>query len=148
MREKKINEPTINGGSAGVTRAMYLGMALGYTDLQLHGADSSYKGNQTHITKSLAVETAIPVHVNGTTFYSTPGWCAQVDEFRRIYVGYRDKINIKVHGDGLLPYVYRHISDPSLKCTWESSEEQSPPEQKQPWWKSIFGLYRDLVGAH
>ena len=61
--ERKLNEPMVNGGSAGVTRAMFLVNCLGYTDQHIFGADSSYTGDDTHIRGSLVPEKDLMVSI-------------------------------------------------------------------------------------
>lgn len=113
LLKHKIDEPMVNGGSAGVTRGMYLAVALGYTDLKIFGADSSYSdAGDTHITGSLVYEKDFRCWIgNGDTakeFRTTPEWCAQVNEFRDIYSVFRHpayQIDIEVMGPGMLPYM-------------------------------------------
>jgi hypothetical protein len=113
LSQKNIAEPMINGGSAGVTRAMYLAVALGYKELNIYGADSSYDDSgATHISGSLVPEKDLMIWVgNGTgkkLFRTTPEWCAQVNEFRDIYQMFRHpnfQIAITVHGFGMLPHM-------------------------------------------
>lgn len=109
--DKGIVEPLINGGSAGVTRALYLGCALGYRSFELHGADSSYSDNgDTHVTGSLVPEKDLKVWVTyqdeGRPFRTTPEMAAQVDEFLMIApYFYRCGMPIEVNGKGMLPHV-------------------------------------------
>lgn len=104
-----VPEPMINGGSAAVTRALYLGYALGYREFHLHGADSSYRGDRTHVTPSLVPEKRMPVCVNKKWFDTTPEWAAQAEEFKCIHAAFLTKpfgAKIVVHGDGLLPWIW------------------------------------------
>jgi len=111
--QKKLDEPMVNGGSAGVTRAMYLAVALGYRKLNIYGADSSYSDDgHTHINGSLVPEKDLMVWIgNGKgkkLFRTTPEWCAQVNEFRDIYAMFRHPnfgIEIEVYGEGMLPHM-------------------------------------------
>lgn len=115
LERNGINEPMINGGSAAVTRALYLGYALGYREFHLHGADSSYRGDQTHIRGSLVPEKRLSVCVGKRFFDTTPEWAAQVEEFKCIYesfdkfgdFGKKFEAKIICHGDGLLPFVWQ-----------------------------------------
>lgn len=114
LETNSINEPMINGGSAAVTRAMYLAYALGYRDLHVFGADSSYSDEgATHVNGSVVPEKDMRVWVgNGAgnkSFRTTPEWCAQVEEFKAIYAHFHNYCGaeIKVYGDGMLPHVYR-----------------------------------------
>lgn len=112
LLEHNIQEPMINGGSAGITRAMYLAVALGYKDLHLYGADSSYSADgKTHVNGSLVKEKDFMVSIGKDQpvfFRTTPEWCSQVNEFRDIYSIFRHPncdIAITTHGDGMLPYM-------------------------------------------
>ena len=113
LAEKQIMEPMVNGGSAGVTRAMYLAIALGYKALNIYGADSSYSDDgNTHIAGSLVPEKDLMIWVgNGPgkrQFRTTPEWCAQVNEFRDIFQMFRHpslRIDINVYGRGMLPHM-------------------------------------------
>jgi hypothetical protein len=113
-----INEPMVNGGSAAVTRALYLAYALGYRELHLHGADSSYRGDRTHVRGSLVPEKRLTVCAQRKFFDTTPEWAAQVEEFKCIYEAFKQPdLNAKiiVHGDGLLPYVANLIGEASCQ---------------------------------
>lgn len=104
-------EPMVNGGSAAVTRGLYLAYAIGYRAMHLHGADSSYRGDQTHVMGSLVPEKRLKVVCHKQWFDTTPEWAAQVEEFKCIYPAFRDKgVSIEVHGDGLLPHVGRTLA--------------------------------------
>lgn len=111
LRQNDVREPLINGGSAAVTRAMYLAYAMGFRNIHLFGADSSYKDDDTHVNGSLVPEKDIRVHVGAheghPVFRTTPEFCAQVEEFKIIYPNFLAMgCNIQVHGTGMLPYVY------------------------------------------
>lgn len=117
LEQRGVQEPLINGGSAGVTRALYLAYALGYRDLHLHGADSSYSGDQTHIKGSLVPEKSITVWLAGQQFRSTPEWCAQVEELKSIWPVFHSSYygaRITVHGTGLFPHAAACLSHNSL----------------------------------
>lgn len=129
LAEKSIAEPLINGGSAGVTRGMYLAVALGYRELHVHGADSSYsEEGETHIRGSLVPEKNIVIHVGNhdghKSFRTTPEWCAQIEEFKMIYPYFRAMgINVFVEGDGMLPHVYRVMANSFAKAEAEAEEK-------------------------
>ena len=113
MQRKGLNDPVINGGSAGVTRAMYLAGVLGYTHQNLFGADSSYSDDdETHVNGSLVRENSLRVWIgNGAgklSFRATPEWCSQVEEFRDIYQMFRHpfyNVTVDVYGEGMLPHM-------------------------------------------
>ena len=115
MVEKDIQEPTINGGSAAVTRGMYLAFALGYRTFHVFGADSSYsEDGKTHINGSVVPEKDIQIWVGNEIgkkkkFRTTPEWCAQLEEFKVIYQHFHNYCGarIEVYGEGMLPHVAR-----------------------------------------
>jgi hypothetical protein len=108
LAQKAIQEPTINGGSAGVTRALFMAYALGYRDIHIHGADSSYSDSgATHIRGSLVPEKRIDVLLAGKQFVTTPEYAAQIEELKMIWPSFHSPdygARITVHGDGLMPY--------------------------------------------
>lgn len=92
VQDKMTPQPLICGGSAGVTRTLYVASVLGYTDIHLFGADSCYTGDDTHIRGSVVPEKDILVSLGDGSegapsmwFRTTPEWCAQVNEYRSIY---------------------------------------------------------------
>ena len=108
----KLNEPMVNGGSAAVTRGLYLAYAMGYRGMHLHGADSSYRGDQTHVRGSLVPEKRLRVVCHRQWFDTTPEWAAQVEEFKCIFPAFREMgVPIVAHGDGLLPHVCRALNE-------------------------------------
>lgn len=115
MLEKQIHEPMVNGGSAGVTRAIYLAFALGYRDLHLFGADSSYSDDgRTHVAGSLVPEKFMQVMMAEKWFNTTPEWCAQVEEIKVIYPNFtRPEMGARItaHGKGLLPWACQLMSN-------------------------------------
>ena len=115
LASRAIDEPMVNGGSAGVTRAMYLAYAIGYkTEIHIHGADSSYSDEgKTHVNESLVPEKDFRIwvgnHDGNKQFRTTPEWCGQVEEMKLIYTLFSQAlgVRVKVHGWGMLPYVVR-----------------------------------------
>lgn len=125
-----IPQPLICGGSAGVTRTIYVASVLGYTDVHLFGADSCYSGDDTHVRGSVVPEKDILVSLGDNSegapaiwFRTTPEWCAQVNEYRSIYAltvsgrlsaitqGPSDKLamTLKVHGDSLFKAMHDRL---------------------------------------
>jgi len=112
LAENKIEEPMVNGGSAGVTRAMFLSVALGYRSLHIYGADSAYnERGETHVNGSVVPEKAFAIWVGKDEgrrrFIATPEWCAQVEEYRTIYSMFaKVGISMNVYGEGMLPHLH------------------------------------------
>jgi len=99
----------ISGGTAAITRGMMLSRAIGYREIHLFGADSSFAGNDTHIRKSTTKEKCIVVNVGGRSFLCAPWMAQQAEDFKILapsLIGpYKTKM--VVHGDGLIPHLAR-----------------------------------------
>ena len=109
IAKQPCHEPLINGGTAGVTRGIFLATALGYTDVHIYGADSCYSPEgSTHVAGSLVPEKDVMVAIGNNPpifFRTTPEWCAQVEEYRTIYTVLTccgPDIKLAVHGQGML----------------------------------------------
>lgn len=107
LLEHRPNEPMVVGGGAAVVRAMVVALPMGYTDVQLFGADSSFnRDGDTHLRKSTTLERCMPILCAGREFQTAPWMAKQVEEFKQLaplYKGIGTKFT--VHGDGLLPHV-------------------------------------------
>lgn len=100
-------EPTVNGGTATVTRGAVVGITMGYTEVHIFGADSSFqdKDGDTHLAKSVVPERVIHVKCDGRDFWSTPWMTLQVEDIRVIFNDLRDKgAAFTFYGDGLLQH--------------------------------------------
>ena len=109
---QKVEEPLINGGSAGITRGIYLMANLGYKKIHLFGADASYLDDKTHVMGSLVYEKDIMVSIGNNPprfFRTTPEFCAQVEEYKSIFTLFVVHCcnELVVHGDGMLPHMHR-----------------------------------------
>lgn len=124
-------QPLICGGSAGVTRTIYVATVLGYTDIHIYGADSCYSDDgDTHIRGSVVPEKNILVSLGDGSdgapamwFRTTPEWCAQVNEYRAMYaltVNHRlsaltqgpphvKPVTLTVHGDSLFKVMHDRL---------------------------------------
>jgi hypothetical protein len=110
-------EPMIAGGTAAVTRAMYLVQNLGYKEINVWGADSSFDGEDTHIRKSTTLERRILVNANKRVFETAPWMAQQIEDFK-VLVPILTKhcgIRVIVHGDGLLQHIARAMTNPGCK---------------------------------
>ena len=109
IAKQPCHEPLINGGTAGVTRAIFLATVLGYKEVHMYGADSCYSSDgATHVNGSLVPEKDVQVAIGNDPpifFRTTPEWCAQVEEYRTIYTVLTccgPGIKLEVHGEGML----------------------------------------------
>ena len=115
-------EPMVIGGGAAVTRAMVLVLPMGYTNVHLYGADSSFMNGHTHIRKSTTEERRMAIMVNKRTFSAAPWMCKQAEEFKILAPQFSQLHGIEyvVHGDGLIPHLAMTMGfetdlDPKLK---------------------------------
>ena len=115
MLKNRIADPMVNGGSAAVTRSMFLAFALGYREFHIFGADSSYSDEgATHVAGSVVPEKDLTVWIGNKPgmarrFRTTPEWCAQVEEFKIMFETFHNNLQAKiyVYGDGMLQHVAR-----------------------------------------
>lgn len=110
LEKHNRNEPMIGGGSAAVSRAMFVAYALGYRKMHLHGADSSYEEGYTHVRESVVKESEIKIMVTENDrmkWFKTTAWLAgQCEDFKMIGPVLREMgVKIIVHGTGLLPHI-------------------------------------------
>lgn len=110
IAKQPCEEPLINGGTAGVTRGIYVAITLGYKEVNIFGGDSCYSGDRTHIQGSLVKEKDVVVsigHDPAFLFRTTPEWCAQVSEYRAIYaILSAAEIDLKVYGHSMLKVMH------------------------------------------
>lgn len=153
MEEKKIPEPMIAGGSAGITRGMYLVNSLGYADIHIFGADSSYSdAGATHAAGSLVPEKDLMVSIGNDPphwFRTTPEWCAQVQEYRSIYAlfTFKDAVKLSVHGTGMLPFMHELLEAKRTHLGTEKfmAEMAVQELQRQELDKQAAGCSNDLT---
>ena len=112
LQKHKKMEPMIGGGSAAVTRAMFVVYPMGYSTIHMYGSDSSYeKGvTDTHIGKSTTEEKYFRVMCGDRLFDTTPWMAQQAEDFKVLVPSLRRMgIRIVVHGDGLIPHIAREM---------------------------------------
>lgn len=103
-------EPLIHGGSAAVTRSMYLAVAMGYHEVHTFGMDGSFHMEQTHIRKSVVPEKLLRVWVDGQWYDSSPWLCGQAEDFKLIAPILKSAgVEITVHGSGMIPHIARNL---------------------------------------
>jgi uncharacterized Rossmann fold enzyme len=111
LEKHKINEPMVTGGSAAVTRSMFLAMAIGYTEIHIFGGDSSFAPTgDTHIGQSTTIERRMPVKCGSRVFEVAPWMTIQVEDLKKLapLINFL-KIRLFFHGDGMLQHVAREL---------------------------------------
>lgn len=107
----------IIGGSATSTRGLSLLEGLGFRNIELFGYDCSYhekpnlqekkdNGIVKYEEVTLEVETYGDKKIK-RTFWTEGQFLAQLQEFRNYYF-IRDCLNLNIHGDGMIPWVWRN----------------------------------------
>lgn len=135
VKEGLGDEILVQGGSAAVTRSLYLAYAMGYRDFHVFGADSSYSDDgETHINGSVVPEKDIRIWVGNKVgearcFRTTPEWCAQIEEFKMIYQHFHNVCGakIEVYGEGMLPHVARVLAAKRIPFSEYLKHHQSQP---------------------
>lgn len=107
-----------NGGGAivygGVTpalRAIHLGVVLGYRCFDLFGMESSYETN-SHVGRDgeregWETDQTLDIWCAGRVFKTKPYLASQANDFGKIAKRYGNLISFRVHGDGLLPHLFK-----------------------------------------
>lgn len=127
----------IVGGSATSTRGLSLLEGLGFKNMELFGYDCSYhekpdlrhkKDNGTFAFEeiTLEVETYGPNKIK-RTFWTEGQFLAQLQEFRNYYF-LRDRLKLNIHGDGMIPWVWRN----KLRHKQYLSDEEQKAQKKAP----------------
>jgi uncharacterized Rossmann fold enzyme len=124
-------EPMVAGGSASVTRAMVLAIPMGYKNIHVYGADSSFANGETHIRKSTTNERRMAIKCGGRVFEVAPWMTLQVDDLKKLvplikYVG----VTLFFHGDGLLQHVAKELG---FKTDYNNVVQQWLHEFKRDW---------------
>ena len=103
-------EPMVCGGTATVTRGAVVGVTMGYTDIHVFGADSSFQ-QTTHLKPSLVPEQEITVMVDQRLFRTTGWMTLQVEDVKIVFNDLRDHLGIRFvfYGDGLIQQVAKTL---------------------------------------
>lgn len=125
----------VMGGTAGVTRGVFLIHLLGYRDIHIFGGDSSYgtDGN-THVRGSLVPEkdTMVSIGYNPPIWFrTTPEWAQQVNEYQTIFAMFtmNDAVNLHVHGENTM-----------LKCMHDLLTAKKAFQGQEKFVADIMGL--------
>lgn len=124
LQQYERMEPMVSGGSASVTRAMVLVLPMGYRQVHLYGADSSFDAGDTHIRKSTTDERRMMIECNGRVFETAPWMAQQAEDFKILIPNFSDNYGIEyiVHGDGLIPHIAMTLG---LKTDLENDLQKS-----------------------
>ena len=121
FKECFANQPMIGGGISTFLRTHALATCLGYRDFDLFGVDSSFPaGNaSTHVE---GYPTIVKPDEDGLDIWAkddktgdvkgfkTVGYLAmQAEEFKQYCIRNHKLFRMRVHGDGLLPFIHQHM---------------------------------------
>lgn len=103
------------GGSSTALRAINVGFALGYRRFDMFGFDCSFSEGVTRIPESVEIKQDwCEIVARSTTgeqrvFASQPYLVRQAEDFREICRNFGHLMSIKVHGEGLAPFIHRQM---------------------------------------
>lgn len=106
----------VYGGCTPALRAIHLGVVVGYRNFSLFGMESSYETN-SHVMRdderqSWAESQIMEVWCGGRMFKTKPYLAKQAHDFNLFLNRYGHLFSFTVHGDGLLPHMYRSTRNP------------------------------------
>lgn len=102
----------VGGGSTVGLVSMSLMYALGFRSYHLYGYDSSYSNgiHHSYAQPENNTEQTVEAHACGEDFTCAPWMVVQVNQFQELLRQLaKMKCRVKVHGNGLLPTVFRAI---------------------------------------
>mgnify|MGYP001607884740 CR=1 FL=1 len=142
LERRKIMEPMIVGGSAAVTRAMIIALPIGYKEVHLYGADSSFASGDTHIRQSTTIERRMAVKCNGRVFETAPWMTVQVEDLKQLTPLLRRlKIKLHAHGDGLLQHIAMELG---FRTDYENVVQQWLREFRRDWTRKATILWQHV----
>ena len=110
-------EPMIGGGFTTCSRTVPMGMALGYSNFDIYGADSSFPAGAafTHLDDyptNTRVEDAIQLWTvdeagEKRCFNTLPYLAIQAEMFYDFLSRYHELFRLRFHGEGLLPFIHK-----------------------------------------
>lgn len=103
----------INGGCTVGLRALPLSYAIGFTDLNLYGYDSSFEEDHHAYSQPLNDGCdVIEVEADGRSFMTSPTMAKQAYQFQSVVMMLHPHAEITVHGAGLLPAIHQAMQRP------------------------------------
>lgn len=124
-------EPLLVGGGLTVgLSGMCLVFTLGHRELHLFGYDSCHRDDSSHAyAQSMNADDEIMhVAVGGRAFKCSTAMAAQANSFERVATMLADyDCQIYVHGDGLIPHIYRMMNRKTKVLTAVYDLGVSPP---------------------
>ncbi len=103
----------VGGGSTTFLRTIPLAQIIGYRDFEIYGTDCSYE-DESHLKGSSEdngppLSCIVDLNDKLTEFKSYAYLIRQCDEFKNYCENNHHKFRMRVHGDGLMPFVHRSL---------------------------------------
>ncbi len=141
--QEAINkEMALGGGSTSGMRAMTLAWAMGFRKMHLFGYDSCMVNYdpETNPVQELKVDGTIAkekepmkLWISDRTFWCNPAMAAQTTEFEKVMNSFKGSIQVKVWGDGAIPWLAKKRLERNLTDTVEG--EFKPITPHKDYWK-------------
>lgn len=117
--------PMIGGGTTMGIRWLNLGHYMGFRRFEMHGLDSSYRGDRTHAYPDSRDGKAGTIEINGyVTDNNFLTQCTDWFQMEEMFALDADKPVVNFHGDGLLQHMVRSRAD--LIANWPRRAESKP----------------------
>jgi hypothetical protein len=100
----------VGGGCTVGLRSINLAFTLGFRDFHLYGYDSSFDGKR-HAYDQQVDNNKIDIVCKDRTFSTTLDMAAQAQDFQNLILNHGHLFKLQTHGDGLLPYLHKHIGE-------------------------------------
>lgn len=107
----------ISGGSTITSRSINMAIAMGFYGIDVYGFDLSYRGDVQHAYDTPGDEDTNPTvaMVDGCDrfFYTSHQFFKESQYVREMWINFWHAFDIKIHGDGMLPELFRQLSKES-----------------------------------
>ncbi len=110
------NQPMVAGGISTFTRILPVATGLmGYRNFEVYGVTCSHeKGGDTHFFgtpfyRGSPYDVYAGQEPWGRWFHTTKLYARQAEEFRQTIAAFGQMMNMRVHGDGLVPFIHREM---------------------------------------
>ena len=148
LAERNLMEAMVAGGSSGVTRAMFLAGAMGYSkEMHLFGVCDSGDGKTTHVLGSIAQQTFMDIRVCGKWWKLAPWMAMQAADFKSLApIMKMNGVRLVVHGTGFMPYTatFLGVETPDIKVSFYEKRIRRPIHSVL----SLYYLLRNTPPLH
>lgn len=105
--EKEVfnGEIALGGGSTSGMRAMTLAWAMGFRKFHMFGYDSSLSDKELKIDGTTFEHEPMVLWIDGKQFLTNPAMAAQTTEFEKVMNSFKGQIQVRLYGEGAIPWV-------------------------------------------